>query len=136
MKVFIAAVTALAIVAGIGKLVANNLSALRQPQPQQYSDSSSSGIVHALRVKPNEDLYKAIVGYCVERKLSAVSIVSVVGSLRQASLRMANENIKVILPPKGSNTTYEIVSLVGTVSPLTPDGSLAHLHMSLSDATG
>ncbi len=62
-----------------------------------------------------------------QHKIKSGWIVTCVGSVTQASLRMANANFKKVW-----NGHFEIVSLVGTLSP--KKGS--HLHMSISDAEG
>jgi uncharacterized protein len=82
--------------------------------------------IHALRLKPGQDLRKEIEAYVRKEKIKAGWMVTCVGSLTQANLRLANQ-------PEG--TTYkghfEIVSLVGTLST-----AGCHLHLSFSDSTG
>ena len=80
----------------------------------------------ALRVKPGQDLKRALVAFSVENSLQAGFILTCVGSLRQAALRLANQPATTTYQGK-----YEIVSLTGT---LCPDG--VHLHISLSDGQG
>lgn len=81
---------------------------------------------YALRLQPNQDLKIAIKNYVRENQIKAGVILSCVGSLNCATLRMADENISKVFDGK-----FEIVSLVGTLS---PDG--CHLHVSLSDKDG
>ena len=81
---------------------------------------------HAFRFQPSQDLKIAIKNYVRENQIKAGVILSCVGSLNCATLRMADENIT-----KTFNEKFEIVSLVGTLS---PDG--CHLHISLSDRDG
>lgn len=82
--------------------------------------------VHAMRLKPNEDLRKAIENYAKENNINAGWMVTCAGSLTKYNIRFANEE-------KGTTGSghFEIVSLVGTVS---TNG--CHLHISISDSTG
>jgi predicted DNA-binding protein with PD1-like motif len=81
---------------------------------------------YAFRLKPGQDLKRELVAFTAEQGLQAGFILTCVGSVRQAALRLAN---------KPNTTMYagkmEIVSLTGT---LCPDGP--HLHISLSDGEG
>lgn len=81
---------------------------------------------HILRLGPGQDLRASLERYVAEHGIAAGFVVTAVGSLRQAVLRFADQPGGTTLSGK-----FEIVSLVGTLS---PDG--AHLHMALSDATG
>lgn len=78
------------------------------------------------RLLPGQDLKKELVSFTKINNISAGFIVTCVGSLTRATLRLANETII-----KDFETKFEIVSLVGTLS---QDG--VHLHISLSDDTG
>ena len=82
--------------------------------------------IHALRLKPNQDLKQEIEAFVKKEHIEAGWIMTCVGSLTQANLRYANQ-------PEGtkSNGHFEIVSLVGTVS---VNGS--HIHLSISDSLG
>jgi predicted DNA-binding protein with PD1-like motif len=82
--------------------------------------------VYALRLMPNQDLRKQLELFIKQRKLQAGLILTAVGSLQKVSLRLADQKDATLFDGK-----YEIVSLVGTLS---PDG--VHLHISLSDSTG
>ena len=86
----------------------------------------SSIQVHAIRLKPNEDLRRAIENYSKQNNITAGWMVTCAGSLTNYNIRFANEE-------KGSvgSGYFEIVSLVGTVS---KNG--CHLHLSISDSTG
>ncbi|MCC6147106.1 MAG: DNA-binding protein [Anaerolineaceae bacterium] len=83
-------------------------------------------IVYALRLRPGQDILEELISFSNVHRLQAVIVLTCVGSLKQASLRLANQ-------PDGTLFTgfFEIVSLTGTVS---PDG--AHLHISISDSNG
>jgi uncharacterized protein len=82
--------------------------------------------VYALRLKPGQDLKQEIVRFVTEQGIEAGFVVSCVGSLRRAALRLANRDETTYYEDK-----FEIVSLVGTCH-------LAgvHLHISLSDGIG
>ncbi len=82
--------------------------------------------IHALRLKPNQDLRTELEKFTKENKISAGFIITAVGSLRETKIRLANQNETTSFDGK-----FEIVSLVGT---LAQDG--VHLHISLSDETG
>ena len=81
---------------------------------------------HAFRLRPGEDLRLALEEATRERRLAAACVVTCVGSLERARLRLAggDETLELAGP-------LEIVSLVGTLS---ADGP--HLHGSFSDARG
>jgi len=80
----------------------------------------------ALRLKPGQDLKEELVKFTRESHIQAGCILTCVGSLKRASLRMADENVTKELEKK-----FEITSLVGTLS---LDG--VHLHITLTDETG
>lgn len=86
----------------------------------------SALICHALRLKPGEELKSNLLQYVKNHKLRAAFIMSCVGSVRKATLRLADSVSVMKL-----DTNHEIVSLVGTVS-----GGSGHLHISLSDCEG
>ena len=79
----------------------------------------------AIRLMPGQDLKAELKKFVKDNNLQAGFILSCVGSLKHAKLRMADESIKEF------SEEYEIVSLVGT---LCQDG--CHLHLSISDSHG
>ncbi len=81
---------------------------------------------YALRLHPGQDLQPELVRFAQEHGLKAGFILTCVGSLRRAALRLANQPNTT-----GYQGKFEIVSLVGTLS---PDGP--HLHISISDSHG
>lgn len=81
---------------------------------------------HALRLKPGQDLKKELAQFCKDRDLKASVIISGVGSLKVAELRLADESKKTIL-----QGPFEIVSLTGTLGV-----AGLHLHMSIADRDG
>lgn len=82
--------------------------------------------IHAFRLTPGQDLKLEVVNYVREHQIKAGGVMTCVGSLSRAVIRMANEKITKTFEQK-----FEIVSLVGTLS---QDG--CHLHISLSDEEG
>ena len=81
---------------------------------------------YTFRLKSGEDLFDSIQAFAMEQHVKAGCILSGVGSLRRATLRLADRE---------SNSEYEgpfeIVSITGTVS---IHGS--HIHISISDGDG
>ena len=82
--------------------------------------------VHVFRLKPHEDLKKAIIEYAQANSISAGIVLTCVGSLEEINIRFANE--KAGTKKWGY---FEIVSLTGTFST-----SSSHLHISVSDSQG
>ena len=80
----------------------------------------------AFRLRPGDDLLEGILAATRAAELEAPIILTCVGSLSRAALRMAGVAGTTLI-----DGTFEIVSLVGTVS---PDGP--HVHASISDETG
>ena len=81
---------------------------------------------HAFRLTNGTDLRKGIEDYCHDNGIISGCIVTAVGSLYPAQMRMAKgETIRQF------SDHYEITSLTGTLS---ADG--VHLHITLSDETG
>ena len=81
---------------------------------------------HSFRLKPGQDLFASIESFAIEKNIQAGCVLSGVGSLTHATLRLANRNIHNEY--KGH---FEIVSATGTVS---VNGS--HIHVSISDEDG
>ncbi|MDX1905885.1 MAG: PPC domain-containing DNA-binding protein [Bacteroidia bacterium] len=81
---------------------------------------------YALRLRPGQDLKAELIRFTQENQLQAGIVLTCVGSLTEAGIRLANQD---------SATRYEghfeIVSLTGT---LAPDG--VHLHIAIADSTG
>jgi predicted DNA-binding protein with PD1-like motif len=82
--------------------------------------------IYTFRLKPGQDLFDSIQSFIVENNIEAGCVLSSVGSLTHATLRLAN---------RGHYNEYkghfEIVSITGTVS---TNGS--HIHVSISDGDG
>jgi predicted DNA-binding protein with PD1-like motif len=81
---------------------------------------------YTFRLKPGEDLFDSIEAFVREAGIQAGCILSGVGSLTHAKLRLANR--EYLSDYEGH---FEIVSITGTVS---IHGS--HLHVSVSDENG
>jgi predicted DNA-binding protein with PD1-like motif len=81
---------------------------------------------YTFRLKPAQDLFDCIEAFVSDKKIEAGCILSGVGSLTHATLRLANRE---------SHNEYEghfeIVSITGTVAV-----SGSHLHISISDGDG
>lgn len=88
--------------------------------------ASTDLTAYALRLSPGEDLKESLQQFIQAHALSAGCILTAVGSLQRANLRFAGRDI-----PTPITGQFEIVSLVGTLS---PDG--AHLHVAIADAYG
>lgn len=82
--------------------------------------------IYALRLRPMHDLKHELIAFTQQQSIQAGFILTCVGSLQVAALRLANRDETTIYERK-----FEICSLVGT---LDPEG--CHLHISLSDGTG
>jgi len=86
--------------------------------------------LYTFRLTPGQDLKVEIEKFANDHNIQAGFIITCVGGLSQATMRMAGA-----LPEKQDIRTYkddfEITSLVGTVS---TNG--VHLHMSISDKNG
>ena len=79
-----------------------------------------------LRLRPGEDLRQALEVWMAGQSEQAGCVISAVGSLSQAQLRLAGATATTTI--RGD---LEILSLAGTLS---ADG--AHLHIALADASG
>jgi predicted DNA-binding protein with PD1-like motif len=86
--------------------------------------------MHALRLTEGELLKEAIESFVRQQKITAGTVISAVGSLSRAHIRMAGAqpDAQDIRTYSGS---FEIVSLIGNVGP-----DRTHLHVSISDADG
>ena len=82
--------------------------------------------IHAIRMKPGEDLKLSLQNFVLSSKIEAGWIFSGVGSLTKYHLRFANQ-------PQGKSSEgfFEIISLSGSLS---MHGS--HLHIAIADMQG
>jgi hypothetical protein len=81
---------------------------------------------HTFRLHPGQDLFDSIEAFLLVENIEAGCVLSGVGSLTRAVLRLANRDFYAEYEGH-----FEIVSLTGTVS---VHGS--HLHISISDGDG
>jgi predicted DNA-binding protein with PD1-like motif len=81
---------------------------------------------YTFRLKAGQDLFDEIEAFVKERHIEAGCVLSSVGSLTHATLRLANRDYY-----NEYEGHFEIVSMTGTVS---IHGS--HLHVSISDGDG
>lgn len=91
-----------------------------------HSNQTENMKIHAIRLKPGQDLKIEIEKLVTQEKIQAGWIITAVGSVTETNLRYANMSAGEKL-----QGYFEIVSLVGTIST-----SGSHLHMSVSDSTG
>lgn len=87
---------------------------------------SLSQTVYPLRLVPGEELKQSLLAFAAIERLKAAYIITCVGSLQRAALRLAGATEQQVWEEK-----MEIVSLVGTLF----DGG-CHLHLSLSNKKG
>ena len=79
-----------------------------------------------LRLQPGADLRQALEAWMGEQQEQAACLISAVGSLSVAQLRLAGASEATTI-----HGELEILSLSGTLS---PDG--AHLHLAIADSSG
>ena len=81
---------------------------------------------YAIRLKEGADLKKEIERICIDNSFNTAVVLSAVGCLKKAHLRLAKAINEIDV-----NEDFEIVSLNGTIS-----NGKAHLHISLADEIG
>jgi predicted DNA-binding protein with PD1-like motif len=113
-------------------LLASFLGLLSSPLAMSQAVKPTSSLTsptraHVLRLRPGDDLRDALLAYVSQQHMSAGAVLTCVGSLTVATLRLANQE-----GPTEYRGYFEIVSLVGTLS--ATGGS--HLHLSIADSTG
>lgn len=83
-------------------------------------------LIHALRLKPQQDLKKGLTDFVTENKITAAWIMSGLGSLRETNIRYANS-------PHGKKESgyFEILCMSGTLS---TNG--CHIHICVADGNG
>ena len=95
-------------------------------QSHKTDTLSSTQKVYAMRLHPGDDLRGKLDEFVKKNKMRAGYIITCVGSLKQATLRLSNRN-----ETQTWKQTFEITSLVGTLS---TDGN--HIHISIADKDG
>jgi len=86
--------------------------------------------LYATRLHEGEDLKQAIEAFVGANQLSSATIISAVGSLSKARMRMAGAQPQA-QDIRDYDLGYEIVSLIGNLG-----SDRTHLHMAISDADG
>lgn len=81
---------------------------------------------YTFRLKPGQDLLDSIEAFVFDKKVGAGCVLSSVGSLTHATLRLANREHY-----NEYEGHFEIVSMTGTVAV-----SGSHIHISISDGNG
>ncbi|WP_337886113.1 PPC domain-containing DNA-binding protein [Fischerella thermalis] len=82
--------------------------------------------VVAFRLRPNEDLRQSLKIFAINQNINAGFILTAIGSLKQASIRFANQQTSTVLTDK-----FEILSLNGTIA-----NTGVHLHITIADKEG
>jgi len=82
--------------------------------------------VLALRLKPDTDLRQTLKNFTLQNNIQAGFILSAIGSLKQATIRFANQDTSAVLDNK-----FEILTLNGTLAT-----SGIHLHICIADKHG
>ncbi|KAK7104793.1 bifunctional protein GlmU-like isoform X2 [Littorina saxatilis] len=95
----------------------------------QFQKAAQMGSMRCIpvRFKPAQELRQSLLDMVKSLNLKAAFVVTCVGSVTKATLRMADSSSIVTF-----EGPFEIVSLVGTLS----GGEGGHLHISLSDSKG
>ena len=83
-------------------------------------------LIHALRLLPGKDLKLGLLAFAIEHKLKAAFVLTCVGSLEEAAIRMAGAG-----GVKQFSDKLEILSLSGTFS-----HRGGHFHITTSDKNG
>lgn len=83
-------------------------------------------IIHAIRILPGQDVREEIDKFSRINNIQAGVVLTCVGNLRRAVIRMANERIV-----KRYVGSYEILSMDGTL-----ENGNSHLHICISDELG
>lgn len=82
--------------------------------------------IFPIRLEPNADLRLSLKSFAVEQKIQAGFILTAVGSLKQVTIRFANQNNTTVLTNK-----FEILSLNGTLAT-----TGIHVHIMIADGHG
>ena len=100
------------------------------------SKPSASSLVHSFRLQPGTDLLDGISDYVAKHRLRACHVVSCVGSLTSATLRLAKPSSHNKERIRTRHEHFEIVSVTGTVE-WNPSGEVTkHVHIALADEDG
>jgi len=80
----------------------------------------------AVRLKPDQDLKEQLKNIANDEDIQAGFMVTAIGSLKQATIRFANQAESTVL-----NDKFEILSLNGTIAT-----TGIHLHIAIADSQG
>jgi len=80
----------------------------------------------AVRLKPDQDLKEQLKNIANDEDIKAGFMVTAIGSLKQATIRFANQAESTVL-----NDKFEILSLNGTIAT-----TGIHLHIAIADSQG
>jgi predicted DNA-binding protein with PD1-like motif len=90
------------------------------------SENRSAFLPWSLRLLPGDDLRRALEQRVADRGLGAAFVVSAIGSLRPARVRLAGSETELEL-----DEDLELLLLSGTIA-----AGASHLHMIVSDRNG
>ncbi|MGF1677094.1 MAG: PPC domain-containing DNA-binding protein [Rivularia sp. (in: cyanobacteria)] len=79
-----------------------------------------------IRLKPDTDLRKTLKNFAVEQNIQAGFILTAIGSLKQATIRFADQDKSTVLTEK-----FEILSLNGTLAT-----TGVHFHIAIANSHG
>jgi predicted DNA-binding protein with PD1-like motif len=82
--------------------------------------------VFAIKLKPQDDLRQSLSKFAQQENIQAGFILTAIGSLKQATIRFANQETSTVLTDK-----FEILSLNGTIAT-----TGVHLHIAIADKQG
>jgi predicted DNA-binding protein with PD1-like motif len=82
--------------------------------------------IHAIRLRPGQDLKRELTRFAAEHDLRAAFILTGVGSLERAAIRYADQPMTTMIHAK-----LEIVALSGTLT-----ATAVHLHIVIADSSG
>ena len=103
------------------------------------SSTATSSHTLAFRLFPNQELTEGIMNQVVQHNLKSAWISTCLGSLSNYSIRFANMSyINSSSTEYNQYDTFEIVSLVGTMTSIADPGYYGahHLHISVGDKNG
>jgi len=87
--------------------------------------------IHTFRVKPKEDLLRAIEDYCESNGVTSGAVISIIGSLEKASLNFL-KSLPANYINKQLDGPMEIASAQGSVAKM-DDKTIVHIHVLVDD---
>ncbi len=82
--------------------------------------------VFPIRLEPNADLRISLKNLAVEKNIQAGFILTAIGSLKQATIRFANQSNTTLLAEK-----FEVLSMSGTLAT-----TGVHIHIAIANSRG